>query len=303
MTIFNASGSRPLAPVLVLLGLVLVTMGCDKEIASSEKFEAIMQEFRQTSNHDMAITQLSEFVVSNPDFFKARFNLGLLLEVKGDWAEAKSHYEYLMAQTSLPDELKRKSAQHLERVEFALSTNEPAKGEENQQYGAKVSEAIVNLDVGRNKEAFRYAQEAIRLDETRYEAFVVAARAAFAGGAYYEAEELLIAAIDLAPEKQRKRLSDELQEYLTRRHVQNDLEIAKRREAQGDFVSAAAIYERVWFRDREDRGVIGLAAALAWSRAGERERSRAILQVLEGDVDPNVAKQATNLLKDNGGSS
>ena len=147
-----------------------------------------VQAFGENNDIARARKDLLQSCQDDPSYPEPRYNLAKLDEKEGNWDSAirwLTECQKLAKGTPLY----AKAAKEIESVKGISSRSHTPEGKRALQYDSALAGARQLISSHHYKEAFEAAQECIHMDESRYEAYAVAAAAKQGSSEFYQAVE------------------------------------------------------------------------------------------------------------------
>ena len=221
----------------------------------------------------------------------AHFNLAKLEEADENWDEALRQLREC-EQLAAGAPLAVRAGEEIRQVEQLKERMRTSEGKRSVKYERLVADARNFCEAQRYGEALASAEEGIRLDGDRFEAYSVAAVAHARMKNYDEALKAMDAALTNVPSNQRATLETAIavmkKEFLGERLAER----ASAAMSEQRYKDAASIYSQAWEQRPSFEGY-GLRAALAYQLAGMENEAVKVLNKLAASKDLSVAQAAS----------
>jgi len=244
---------------------------------------AVLTQLLLNLDHGAAKAALASIVGRDPEYAEAVFNLGLLTEANRDHAGARNLYTRVL-QLNPRDGLKSMARDGLQRV---ASGTDP--------YSRIVAQAAALHNAGLSSLGAARSLEAITIDPKRWEAYAIASLSFRSTGHHDRAVEMIRAAIRNSPPQVRSRLAQEQHSLVTEISCAPIVKAASAADSAAQYSRAGEILAQGWKNKCGGREDVGLAAARAYVRAGNRERAQPLLVELKLSRNPAVSAAARSI--------
>lgn len=283
----------------------VIAIGRDTEAApvqgSAEarvKARSTMQEtlevFVRDRSRSKAKEGLLQCIREDPSYAEPRYNLGKLAESEQDWDAAirwLSECQSLAEGTKLYDD----AGQNIQRLKKILDLCRTPNGTRSVKYEIAIASGRDLISAKQYGEALAALKEAIRLDESRYEAHSLAGAAKYRLKEYDQALDDMDRAITRAPGELREKLKAAREDMQKDAFCEKHLLRAADAMADGKYEEAAIHYDAAWKKRPAFEGY-ALRAALGYQLAGRPELARNYLRPLTASKDLAVAQSAADQL-------
>ena len=141
-----------------------------------------------------------------PNYVPARYGLGLMMEAKEDWEGARQTFQQVA--TNAKSEMFAEAAkERLGHIAGITESEKTPAARQHRQYDDMITQARALLDARQLSEAAKQAIEAHDLDDSRWEAYLIAGEAAQALGLVPQAIHFYEAAEKRAPSPYKEKIS------------------------------------------------------------------------------------------------
>lgn len=249
-------------------------------------------------NRDRAIRLMLLALKRNPRLDKALYDLGILCAQAGRWDDALKLQREVLARAPGSGTAKLAS-QELGRLAVVAALERTGEGSKQRDYDKQLLRALSNKDEIKLLEA---ANGLIKADGTRWEGFALAGIEYAATKDYPKAQEVLTAAVGLAP-------------GAGRRGIQNAADIAHSeasfirqvKDADGywfnhQYEQAAKAYADAW-ETSPGRSDVGMRAATGFLMGDKVDLAVTVLSRMRATAQPELSARITAMLRELGAIS
>ncbi|MDZ4801483.1 MAG: PEGA domain-containing protein [Bryobacteraceae bacterium] len=249
---------------------------------------------RPRGSQDSTVGLLLVSAKRDPAWVVPVINLGITCERSQRWSDAVSFFEEA---ARMPDSGPHKPLieGELGRARLVLALESSPAGRLRREYDAALLGLLARLSDP--KLEIDAPQRLASIDNTRWEAFVIAALRAATAGTYADSLKSLEQAERLAPQARRDAISAGLTQL--RREASYDALRARGDEAldKHQYQAAAEVLWQAW-ELYPSRGASGLESAVAWLMADEVSRAVQVLARLRLEGPVTEADKATAMLRE-----
>jgi len=262
-------------------------------------------------DHD-AVKAQGEFLAASardPSYAPPFYELGLLAETQYDWPEAKRWFTKF-CELDANSENSKRATQELQRLDRIAELEKTPEGRASRRYDETIIHGEVLLQLGLPKESIAEAAHAARIDDSRWEAYVVGAQALSVDGRFNEAEAFLRQALSRAAVADTSRLGNvagiggsgtraEIQQAIQECQKEEDYQGLLKQAAdqvQQQKYGAAAEDYRGALKDYPEREATALAYGDALAMSGVYDGAAKVFTDLRSSADPAIARHARESL-------
>lgn len=302
---------KHLTEILFAVTLALAIASCsERKTASTEAKKTISPEERRASTRKQLQGSLEKFLTDgnrpeakeafrkcaeqDPSYAEPRYNLARLEEADENWDEALRWYNE--CQRAAPNStLSRDAGVHIRQLEAIQQRAQTPEGARALKYETLVERVRSAIAAEQFAQAEVLAEQAAKIDDSRHEAYSLAAAVCSRNRDYDKALGHLRIAISKCPADKKPSLQLALSEMEKELAAEQHRTKAMKAMADGQFSAAAREFESAWQARSSFEGY-GIRAALAHQLAGANDAAIKLLRRLASSKDLSVAQLATNQL-------
>jgi serine/threonine protein kinase len=265
----------------------------DQVLARQTRQTAIVQ-FRRDRDRPELERQLLKALSLNPSYAQPRFDLGILAEGDEDWQAA---YEWFRQYRRLePNSKMSVLAQiELDRIPAIEKLDSTPEGKKTRRYDDAVARSKMLFNSGLLKESVAAASGAVKIDNSRWEAYAIIGAALARENRFDLAGHFLAEAADRAP-ADKKPIFQKATDKCAKEKQAQDLALAGSKAlSDRNYSLAASNFDKAWDLDPTNNEY-GLGAAVALVKLHKNSAASDDLNRLLTSRDPKVVSRAKLLL-------